>query len=44
MGEGQNWPFRGLWEHLALQIRLTIRLTIAFSGGHVYIIGRAESP
>jgi len=36
----QSWPFRGLWKHLALQIRLTI----AFSGGQVYITGRAESP
>jgi hypothetical protein len=36
----ENWPFRGLWKHLALQARLTI----AFSGGQVYFIGRAESP
>ena len=40
MGERQNGPFRGLWKHLALQTRLTI----AFSGGQVYFIGRAESP
>jgi len=38
--EEQNWPFRGLWKHLALQTRLTI----AFSGGQAYLIGRAESP
>jgi hypothetical protein len=38
--EEQNWPFRGLWKHLALQTRLTI----GFSGGEVYFIGRAESP
>jgi hypothetical protein len=29
-----------LWKHLALQIRPTI----AFSGGQVYFIDRAESP
>ena len=38
--EEQNWAFRGLGKHLALQTRLTI----AFSGGQVYFIGRAKSP
>ncbi len=38
--KGKTDRFRGLWKHLALQIRLTI----AFSGGRVYITGRAESP
>jgi len=38
--EEQNCPFRGLRKHLALQTRLTI----AFSDGQVYPIGRAESP
>ena len=38
--ENQNWPFRGLGKHLALQTPLTI----PFSGGQVYIIGGARSP
>jgi hypothetical protein len=38
--EDQNWPFRGLGKHLALQTPLTI----AFTGGRVYIIDGAESP
>jgi Protein of unknown function (DUF3096) len=31
-------PFRGPWKHPALQTRLTI----AFSGGQVYVIGRSR--
>ena len=38
--ENQNWPFRGLGKHLALQTPLTI----PFSGGQVYTIGEARSP
>jgi hypothetical protein len=38
--EQQNWPFRGLWKHLAVQARLTIALSV----GQVYFTGRAEGP
>jgi hypothetical protein len=38
--EDQNWPFRGLGKHLALQTPLTI----ACSGGQGYIIDGVESP
>ena len=36
----QNWSFRGLRKHLAPQTDWTI----AFSGGQVYAVGRADSP
>ena len=38
LGRGANGPFRGPRKHLALQTRLTI----AFSGGKVYVIGRSR--
>jgi hypothetical protein len=37
LARGANGPFHGPWKNLALQTRLTI----AFSGGQVYVIGRA---
>jgi len=36
LGRGKNTTIRGSWEHLTLETRLTI----AFSDGYAYVIGR----